>query len=180
MPELLSPEKALARLQTGNARWAHGDCTGPRRGLERVAEAAMGQYPFATVLTCADSRVPAELVFDQGVGDLFVVRTAGHVVDDAVRGTLGYGAHVLRTPLVVVLGHTSCGAVTAAYERLDVHADVAPVVTRIGATALAAPSLEAAISAHVDSTVHYLRPRVQSVQVVGAVYDLATGHVRWI
>jgi carbonic anhydrase len=69
------------------------------------------------VFTCSDSRVPVELIFDQGVGDLFVVRTAGHVLDDAVTGTLHYGAEVLETLLIVVLGHTCCGAITAAWEK---------------------------------------------------------------
>ncbi len=147
----------------------------------------MGQYPFATVFTCADSRVPAELVFDQGVGDLFVVRTAGHVVDQAVSGTVGFGIHALKTPLIVVLGHTSCGAVTAAFDRREVHPDVQPVVDRIAPAAVNSATLDGAIEAHVRATVDQLRPTVIEhapphtlLNVVGAVYDLSTGEVRWL
>ena len=143
----------------------------------------MGQYPFATVLTCADSRVPAELVFDQGVGDLFVVRTAGHVVDNAVRGTLGFGAHVLKTPLIVVLGHTSCGAVTAAWERTPVPPDVDPIILGISPEALATPSIQEAVAEHVRQTVAALKPRItatEGVGIEGAVYDIHSGRVRWL
>lgn len=183
MPTRLHPDEALHLLQDGNERWATDGEHAPRRGLDRIAEAAMGQFPFATVFTCADSRVPAELVFDQGVGDLFVVRTAGHVIDDAVRGTLAYGAHALRTPLIVVLGHTGCGAVTAAYKEQKVHADIVPVVARIAPAALSAPSVDDAVAAHVKHCVDILSPQLDPgvlCNVVGAVYDLATGQVRWL
>lgn len=114
----LSPAQAWARLRAGNARFAADAMEHPSRGAARRAELAGGQHPFAVVLGCSDSRVPAELVFDQGLGDLFVVRTAGHVLDPAVIGSVEYGVAVLGAPLVVVLGHEGCGAVRAATDAL--------------------------------------------------------------
>lgn len=110
---------AWTRLQEGNRRWAAGttDAAHARSPLRR-ADLLTGQAPFAMVLSCADSRVPAELVFDQGLGDLFVVRTAGHAVDDTVLGSLEYAVTVLGVDLVLVLGHQGCGAVAAAADTL--------------------------------------------------------------
>jgi carbonic anhydrase len=111
-----SPERALQMLAEGNARYVSGATTGPHRGLDRRAEVASGQYPYATILSCADSRVPPELVFDAGLGDLFVHRVAGNVLNDEMLGSIEYGAAVLRSPLIMVLGHERCGAVEAAVE----------------------------------------------------------------
>ncbi|GAB6900726.1 carbonic anhydrase [Kineosporia succinea] len=110
---------AWKRLQEGNQRWAAG-LTGAAlsRTPERRASLVQGQAPFAMVLGCADSRVPAELLFDQGLGDIFVVRTAGHAVDDAVLGSVEYAVAVLGVDLVVVLGHESCGAIAATAKTL--------------------------------------------------------------
>lgn len=187
MPDRPHPDTALQRLVEGNTRWVTEVRSGPRRGLEHISESAMGQYPFATIFTCSDSRVPAELVFDQGVGDLFVIRTAGHVVDEAVLGTIGFGAHALHTPLIVVLGHTSCGAVTAAYRKQEVHEDIQPVVDRIAAAACEADDLDGAIEAQVRDTVARIQPEILDnlpdnihIRVVGAVYDLGSGKVRWL
>lgn len=109
-----SAEQAWAALQEGNLRWQRDERDDPRRSAEVRTSVVSGQEPMATILCCSDSRVPAELVFDLGLGDLFVVRTAGQVVDDAVRGTLAFGAGALGIPLLVVLGHSQCGAVKAA------------------------------------------------------------------
>lgn len=112
-PAGLSPAQAFADLRTGNERFVQGRSSNGDQDGARRAELAGGQHPFAVVLGCSDSRVPPELVFDQGLGRLFVVRNAGHVVDAAVLGSVEYGVGVLRTPLVVVLGHEACGAVRA-------------------------------------------------------------------
>jgi carbonic anhydrase len=112
--------RAWSRLEAGNRRWAEGTSeAGPSRSPQRRAELVDGQAPFALVIGCADSRVPAELLFDQGIGDLFVVRTAGHALDEAVLGSVEYGVAVLGVDLIVILGHQSCGAVAAAAQTLD-------------------------------------------------------------
>lgn len=111
-------EEALQMLKDGNGRWASGAMTHPNQTPERRAEVAAGQHPWAAVFSCIDSRVPPEFVFDQGLGDLFVVRSAGAAMDDFLEGSLEYGpSH--GTPLLVVLGHQRCGAITAAVKHLD-------------------------------------------------------------
>ncbi|WP_197519637.1 carbonic anhydrase [Pseudonocardia sp. HH130630-07] len=108
--------EALRRLEDGNRRWRELHPEHPHEGDEVRARLVSGQHPFATVLCCVDSRVPPELVYDQGLGDLLIVRTAGQVLDDAVYGSLQFGRAELGIPLIVVLGHTSCGAVAAAVD----------------------------------------------------------------
>src|SRR5581483_6066968 len=110
----ISPTAALKNLMDGNARFvAETPITG-RPLMDRVRELAKGQSPFATVLGCSDSRVPVETVFDHEPGDIFVIRIAGNFVDDSGLGSIEYAVAVLKSPLVMVLGHTSCGAVKAA------------------------------------------------------------------
>lgn len=114
MPTSLTPAQAWQSLVEGNRRFVEGSLEHPHQDLSRREETAARQDPFAVVFGCMDSRVAAEIVFDRGIGDLAVVRTAGHVVDTAVLGSLEFGVTVLGIPLVVVLGHDSCGAVSAA------------------------------------------------------------------
>ncbi len=109
-------DDALARLMAGNERYVRHKEQHPDQSLARRKELEAGQHPFAVILSCADSRVPPELVFDQGLGDLFVVRVAGNIVDDAVLGSIEYAVEHLGTKLVMVLGHEKCGAVSAAIE----------------------------------------------------------------
>src|SRR5262245_11329342 len=119
-----SADEVLAELLAGNERFTSGQATGPHRSPEDVRATANGQSPLAVVVTCADSRVPPVLLFDMGVGDLFVVRVAGNVVDGAgapIQGSIEYAVAELHVPLIVVLGHTNCGAVKAAVEHLDGH-----------------------------------------------------------
>ena len=108
------PADPLARLLAGNARFRSAMALHPDQSPGRRFSLTMGQHPFACVLTCADSRVPPEVVFDQGLGDLFVIRVAGNIADDAVLGSIEYAASHLNVPLVLVLGHEKCGAVEAA------------------------------------------------------------------
>jgi carbonic anhydrase len=116
----LDPRDPWARLREGNLRWVEDRSTaGGDRGAARRAETSRSQTPFALVLGCSDSRVPAEILFDQGLGDLFVVRTAGHVVDSAALGSVEYAVEVLGVSLIVVLGHEECGAVAAAARVVD-------------------------------------------------------------
>jgi carbonic anhydrase len=109
----ITGEQALQKLMDGNVRFTSGNVTHPDQSVERRAEVVSAQHPFAVIVSCSDSRVPPEIVFDQGIGDIFVVRTAGEVVDDVGHGSIEYAVEHLGAPLVVVLGHDSCGAVNA-------------------------------------------------------------------
>src|SRR5215475_2636725 len=114
----MTPADALAELRAGNLRFVTGTRVHPNQDAEHRAELAAGQDPFAVIFGCSDSRLAAEIIFDQGLGDLFVVRTAGHTVGAEVLGSIDYAVTVLNTPLVLVLGHNSCGAVTAARDAV--------------------------------------------------------------
>lgn len=114
-----NPASAWKALKEGNERFVAGKPEHPSQSVEHRASLAAGQKPTAVIFGCADSRVAAEIIFDQGLGDTFVVRTAGHVIDSAVLGSIEYAVTVLNVPLVVVLGHDSCGAVNAALTALD-------------------------------------------------------------
>jgi len=107
-------KEAIGELMAGNRRYAAGELSHPNTSLARRAELREGQTPFAVILGCSDSRVPPEILFDRGQGDLFVIRVAGNVIDDIVLGSIEYAALYLATPLVLVLGHSACGAVAAA------------------------------------------------------------------
>src|SRR5690606_2060400 len=118
MPSTLSPAEAWQRLVDGNERFVQGIAEHPGQDAARRAAVGYDQQPFAVMFGCSDSRVAAEIVFDQGIGDMFVVRTAGHVLDTPVIGSIEYGIEILSTPLVVILGHDHCGAVEAAMDAL--------------------------------------------------------------
>lgn len=127
----ISAEQALKRLIEGNQRYMSRKWNRPNQDEQRLLETAKGQHPFAIVLSCADSRVPPELVFDQGLGDLFVVRIAGNIINDAVLGSIEYAAEHLGVPLVMVLGHERCGAVAAAVEGGNAPAHINSLVKAI-------------------------------------------------
>jgi carbonic anhydrase len=114
-----SPAAAWTALKQGNERFVAGRPEHPSQSIEHRASLAVAQRPTAVLFGCADSRVAAEIIFDQGLGDMFVVRTAGHVIDSAVLGSIEYAVTVLDVPLIVVLGHDSCGAVKATLDALD-------------------------------------------------------------
>lgn len=115
----LTPGQALQALLEGNGRFVRDEMLHPSQDARRRAEISLAQDPFAVLFGCSDSRVAAEIIFDQGLGDLFVVRTAGHVLDTTVVGSIEYGVEMLGTPLIVVLGHDYCGAVAAATDALN-------------------------------------------------------------
>ncbi|HEX2312648.1 MAG TPA: carbonic anhydrase, partial [Thermomonospora sp.] len=190
----LSPAQAWARLASGNAQWVAGSPRHPHQTVERRREVAAEQHPFATVVSCIDSRVPPETVFDQGVGDLFVIRTGGESLDDLVIGSVEYGPVQDGTPLIVVLGHQRCGAVRAAIDAID-NGRVLPGHLGRVADALRPAVAEAhrrggdltdqTIRAHVVRTVAALgrdpelavRIRRGRLGLVGAYYELDTGRV---
>lgn len=110
---MITPQEALERLLVGNRRYAAIQQVYPRQSMYHRQMLLEGQSPIAAILSCSDSRVPAELVFDQGLGDLFIVRTAGHAIDELVIASLEYAVFALHVPLIVVMGHTFCGAINA-------------------------------------------------------------------
>ena len=114
----MTPAEAWAALRDGNDRFVRGAMEHPSQGIDHRAALSREQHPFAVIFGCSDSRVAAEIIFDQGLGDVFVVRTAGHVLDTTVIGSIEYGVELLDASLVVVLGHDSCGAVAAATTAL--------------------------------------------------------------
>ena len=187
----LSPDEALQRLVEGNQRFVAGTSTHPNQGEERRREIAEGQNPFAVILGCADSRVPPKILFDQGLGDLFVVRVAGNTLDEIITGSIEYAAAVLNTPLILVLGHSKCGAVEAAIKNkpLPGHIEWLANVIRgslVGSTCELKDQPTCAIKWNVAWVVKQLRqsapvlaPLVQSgkLKVVGGYYDLQSGKV---
>jgi carbonic anhydrase len=127
----LTPKDALQVLLDGNKRYVTSKAEHPDQTADRRVEVASGQHPIAIILSCSDSRVPPEILFDQGLGDLFVMRTAGNVLDDAVLGSIEYGVAELEIPLLVVLGHERCGAVKATVEGHEVPGHIAYLVKAI-------------------------------------------------
>jgi carbonic anhydrase len=115
----LTPALAWRRLREGNERFVSGETSHPNQDASRRSSLVENQHPFAVIFGCSDSRLAAEIIFDVGLGDVFVVRTAGQVIDDAVLGSLEYSIGVLGVPLIVVLGHDSCGAVSATKSAVE-------------------------------------------------------------
>lgn len=190
----VKPEEAQQKLVEGNERFVKHKVKHPDQGVERLKEVAEGQHPFAVVLGCADSRVPPEVVFDQGLGDLFVVRVAGNSPDDEVIGSIEYAVEHLGASLIVVLGHEKCGAVKAAVDggkpEGHVGALLDPIKPAVAeAKKMAGDVVHNAVSLHVRHVVEQLRynkpilaEEVEhgKIRVVGAAYDLDTGRVGWI
>jgi carbonic anhydrase len=187
----LTGEQALEKLMAGNKRYAAGKPTRPNQTAKRRGELTRGQWPFAALLGCSDSRVPPEIVFDQGLGDLFIVRVAGNVADEPGIGSLEYAAAVLDTPLIMVLGHSACGAVSATLKGGQAPGQIGSIVRLIEpavekAKGQPGDALANAIHANVTLTVDRLktttpilsdRVEKKTLKIVGAHYDLATGRV---
>lgn len=193
---LITAEEALDRLLQGNARFACGEQCHPHEEIDWREHLEQEQHPFAAVLGCSDSRVPPELIFDQGIGDLFVIRVAGNVVETDVCASVEYAIDHLDTRLILVMGHTNCGAVTATVDHLEDSdkepAEVVSLLFRIEPAVADIPSdlpredrIKLAVRRNVKlavrrlSIVPDLRKRIKngSVKLVGAVYDMHTGKV---
>jgi carbonic anhydrase len=192
-------DQALARLKAGNRRFLRGRARFPTVQKEVLAELAKEQRPYATIVGCSDSRVPPELLFDAHFGELFIVRVAGNVISPEVMGSLQYAAVHLRTPLFLVLGHARCGAVQAAvaskFEAKRERSHVQLLLSRIvpGLKGLD-PKLsgDARLAAAVEANVHWSMRQLREtpegrarmaegiVKLVGAVYDIETGKVRFL
>ncbi|MBA3007486.1 MAG: carbonic anhydrase [Proteobacteria bacterium] len=202
-----TPDAVVKMLQEGNSRFVANKSIHPNSDTQRLIQAGkedQGNYAYATVITCSDSRVPVERIFDAGVMDIFVVRVAGNVVDVDEAGSIEYGLLHVNTPVLVVLGHTQCGAVTAVTNAVEGHGhalelNIPPLVDNIE------PAVKKAMAAHPDKhgkdVIPYaieenvwqgiddlfmrspaVREQVKSgkAKVVGAMYDVATGKIEWL
>jgi len=189
-----SADSVLQELKSGNQHHADHHNLHPHESAARQRELVGGQHPHATILSCADSRVPPEIIFDQGLGDLFTVRSAGNVAGDIEIGSLEYAVAHLDTPLLVVMGHQSCGAVTAAVEGGEAIGHTLAFITPIlpaveQARKLPGNAIENAVRLNVERVVDQLRragpilaDRVAhgKLRIVGAVCALDTGRVAWL
>ncbi|MER3492270.1 MAG: carbonic anhydrase [Mastigocladus sp. ERB_26_2] len=186
----LSPDAALQKLMEGNQRFVQHQPQYPDQSQARLQEVAQAQHPFATILSCADSRVPAEIIFDQGIGDIFDVRIAGNIATPEAIGSIEYAVALLNTPLLMVLGHERCGAVTAAVQNELLPGDISTFVKAIKpVVAKIKYKLGDTVDNAVIANVHYqiqrlkrsplLSERLESgkLKIVGGRYDLDTGSV---
>ncbi len=181
------PAAALAALYDGNSRFVKGEVMAPNRNMARLKEVAAGQKPFAAFLGCADSRVPVEIVFDQGFGDVFVTRIAGNVADPAIIGSLEFGTEVLGAQVLYVLGHTKCGAVSATMAGNDVPGQISTLYQHLRRAAKESHGdLNKAITRNVELQAEILkeaspviakRVKAGTLVIAGGVYDLETGRV---
>lgn len=196
----MTADEAQAELTAGNDRFVAGTAQHPHQDIYRRQDTATnGQHPFATIIGCSDSRVPIEILFDQGIGDVFIIRVAGNVIDTDEAGSIEYGVDHLNTPLFVVLGHKGCGACTAVVTDAEVHGNIPALVDNI------IPAKETVISNHPElhgqelidavivenvwtaiqdlievSPISAKRVQNKDLKVVGAIYDLGTGKVEWL
>lgn len=196
----ISPKEAMQKLREGNERFIAGKSIHPNISAERLKSTAeLGQKPFATILACSDSRSPVEVLFDQGVGDLFVIKVAGNVADVDEIATIEYGTDHLKTPVLVVLGHTKCGAVTAVATEAELHGHLPQLVDNIK------PAYDKAKHNHPekhgkDIVPHTINANIfqsiediiskspivakliksGSLEVVGALYDIESGSIEWL
>jgi carbonic anhydrase len=192
---IVSPAEAISQLKEGNSRYTSGKRQPDEQTAKRRAELIKSQHPFATIVSCSDSRVPPEIVFDQGLGDLFVVRVAGNVINDEGLGSVEYSVDHLGSRLILVLGHQSCGAVKAARETIAAKGNAPGHIQSI-VTAIK-PAVEATVNGDLDATIKanvkyvvdalrsstpILKAKVDSgeVRVIGAYYSLDSGAVTFL
>ncbi len=196
----MSPQMVIADLKAGNARFVSGNST-KQDWIAQAEATASGQFPKAIVLSCLDSRVPVEVVFDQGIGDVFVGRVAGNFENTDMLGSMEFGTKLAGAKAIVVLGHSACGAVKGAMANAELGnltatlSNIKPAIATVGRSAGVTP--DANNTAHVDAVVEAnVRQTVRDITdqspvlaslvsegklvVVGAVYDLATGRVTWL
>jgi carbonic anhydrase len=197
----LGPDGAIALLKEGNSRFVAKKMS-ERDLIQQVKETATGQYPFATILSCIDSRVSAELVFDQGVGDIFSARVAGNIVNDDLLGSMEFACKLAGTKVIVVLGHTACGAVKGACDDAKM-GNLTILLSKIQEAVQSVKEPEAAdmrnsknldfvnavAEKNVELTIQNIRNRssvlkdmenADEIKIVGAMYDIADGKVHWM
>jgi carbonic anhydrase len=188
-----TPDEALQRLRDGNRRFVADQTASRERYQDQRARIAGGQHPFAIILGCADSRVPPELVFNQQLGDIFTIRVAGNVTDPALLGSIEYAVEHFQVPLVVVLGHSSCGAVKARLSGGQFEGNLGELVNRVHVGENLPKDQKAALLAGIEANVRYHAGQLTSkskiikdftatgrVKIVAGVYSLETGEVKWL
>lgn len=180
-------------LKEGNRRYVAGQMLHPHEDFERRKEVCNGQKPFAVIVGCSDSRVPPQVIFDQGIGDLFIIRVAGNIVDDVALGSIEYAVEHLGTQLVVVLGHSKCGAVIATAQGGEPHGHICSIANMIMPAVEKAKTqkgdlVENAIRNNIDMVVDTIKNsepvmaksvKEGKVKVIGAYYDLDSGVVEF-
>ncbi len=190
----ITPDEAIQKLLKGNERFVSGKSVRPNQNRDRVKLLAAGQSPFAIIVGCSDSRVPSEIIFDQGLGDLFIIRTAGQVSSNASWASIEFGYTSLGAKLVVVLGHSNCGAVAAACNVPDVPGHVITLINAIKPAAelalrLPGNQINNAVKINVAMQVNQLKKlepvlakaiRNGDIKIVGAVYELESGIVTFL
>jgi len=190
---MMTVERALESLKEGNKRFSSGKSEHPRQGHGRRAEIAGGQHPFVAIVACSDSRVAPEIIFDQGLGDLFVVRCAGNLIDEIGLASIEYAVEHLDVPLVVVMGHSRCGAITAAVQKGAAPGHLSRVVSALDPVVERAKALGGdladnasrenvrAAGASLESSEPLLRRLVDrgDLLVAGAFYDVESGVVEF-
>ncbi|WP_375512975.1 carbonic anhydrase [uncultured Nostoc sp.] len=186
----ITPDKALQELLDGNDRFVKRKRRNPNQTYSRLVEVAKGQKPFASVLGCADSRVPSEIVFDQGLGDLFVCRIAGNIATTQQIGSLEFGSLVLGSKVIMVMGHERCGAVDAAIKGVQVPGRIGSLLEAIQPSVESSKGkpgdkLENACKANIAAQVEKLKSssvlseliKAEKLKIVGGYYDLDTGKI---
>ncbi|WOE42855.1 carbonic anhydrase [Acinetobacter chinensis] len=178
--------ESLNILQEGNARFIQHKMNNVlHHDLQTLSEA---QNPYAVILCCSDSRVSPDIIFDQSLGSLFVIQNAGNVSDTSVLGSIQYAIQHLKTPLIIVLGHTCCGAVTAAHENKKMKGPLQDLITQIDENLILNGTAEDSIRNHTLATARLLNTALkthqakieQDAQVLPAVYDIASGYITWM
>ncbi len=184
---MISPDKALNALKEGNTRFVKDEAHSPRQSSEYRKQQIADQKPFCAILTCSDSRLPVEILFDQGIGDIFVVRLAGNVASETAMESLDFAVHVLQTSLIVVMGHQNCGAVNAVINHLA-DEDLGEIASRIYPAIQGKKNMKEAVIANVEAQVKtvethsLLQPELASgrLKICGAYYDFETGLVDFL
>jgi carbonic anhydrase len=194
----ITPDQAIELLQNGNQRFVQ-NLRYNRNLLEQVNETAEGQYPFATILSCIDSRTPAELVFDQGLGDIFSIRIAGNVINDDIMGSMEFACKVAGSKLILVLGHTSCGAIKGACASVELE-HLTGLLDKIQTAVKQAPApqdgdnqnieyVDNVASLNVQNSIKHITEKSKtlkemvddgSIKVIGAMYDVSNGQVTFL
>lgn len=192
--EKITADSVLAELKSGNGHHVEHRYQHPHESLDRRRQLVSSQHPHAEILSCSDSRVPPEIIFDQRLGDLFIVRVAGNVAADTELGSLEYGAEHLHIPLIVVLGHQSCGAVTAAVQGGPPEGHISALINLIKPAVektrgMSGDPVSNAVRMNVEMVVKQLRSSTPilselvahgKLKIVGAVYSIETGSVTWL
>jgi carbonic anhydrase len=188
--QLLTADKSLEKLIEGNKRFTAGNHIHPDNSPERIEELSKGQNPFAIILSCSDSRVPPEIIFDQGLGNLFIIRAAGNITDPVLTASIEYAAEHLHTPLLVVLGHEDCGAVKAAVADGDLGSNLNYLVSKIKPSVNEAKRegdddlLSRSIKLNIETTIEELLNNSailkelnehDKLKIMGAIYNIENG-----